>query len=649
MISKRKKRQLSGLWKATLLFYAFLFFFALQNYAFAKETGEEDNFFVNEDYDFYGRSDVDAFLAAKSENAYFYFENKYYAELTETQKADFKNKIDSLTREFDKTIYPETQRIFGEEWNPGIDGDSKIIIAFVRLQYNVGGYFNPTDEYSKDRISNGRSNEHEIIYLNPDFLKSGKVEGFLSHEFQHMIYWNEKTRKSGVVDDVWLNEARSELASSIIEDELGKAFKDQTLSVRKKDFLVNYTDSIVDWNNANYDYSSISLFMQYMRDHFGTDIFEDMDATDKKGIQNLDYVLEQDKNIGLKNVFTNWTIANYVNDAGLDSRYGYINSNLKNNFNISPTLIYDKDGNGTIHLTKEIKNWSGDYYEADLNSVHGSFDMEINFDGDDGGSFTLPFIVNYADGSKKIYSVSLDSDQNGTRHMFFEDGKADSIVFIPSSQKTEALSSDNQVKSYGFSMDIDFNSEKNEVLSDGTLIKTNGNNKVYLIENGKKRWITSSLAFISNGFSWSDITMINDEEMGLYPNGTDVDIKNLPVADNSLVKGSNPQVYLIEESKRRWIRDEQAFMAYNFDWTKIVTISDLELLSYPEGEILSKSMFPDGTLIKGPDPKVYLIEDGKKRWITSLSVFNKNRFKWSSVAEVPKEIVASYADGPNID
>jgi predicted SprT family Zn-dependent metalloprotease len=41
-----------------------------------------------------------------------------------------------------------------------------------------------------------------MIYLNIDYLDKYKTEGFLSHELQHMIYWNEKTRVSGVSDDI---------------------------------------------------------------------------------------------------------------------------------------------------------------------------------------------------------------------------------------------------------------------------------------------------------------------------------------------------------------------------------------------------------------------------------------------------------------
>ena len=78
-----------------------------------------------------------------------------------------------------------------------------------------------------------------MVYLNLDFLAGDKIEGFLAHEFQHMIYWNEKYRVQGAAEDVWINEARSELASAIIEEYLQKNFSEGSL-VEKKGFFAQF-------------------------------------------------------------------------------------------------------------------------------------------------------------------------------------------------------------------------------------------------------------------------------------------------------------------------------------------------------------------------------------------------------------------------
>jgi hypothetical protein len=167
-------------WVARLFLCAFLFF-AFSPGAQAKEMQPETTFLVDKGYDFYGRDTVDAFLFKESDYAYFYVEKKYYDSLTDAQRLDLGSQVQSLSKNFDTVVYPTVRKIFGEEWNPGIDEDSRLVILLDRLQYNVGGYFNPNDEYPKEKVVDDRSNESEMIYLNPDFLKTGKVEGFLSH------------------------------------------------------------------------------------------------------------------------------------------------------------------------------------------------------------------------------------------------------------------------------------------------------------------------------------------------------------------------------------------------------------------------------------------------------------------------------------
>lgn len=628
---------------------SFFSLFAIVDFASAREMIQENNFLVDSGYDFYGRDSVDAFLAYESKNAYFYFEHKYYDSLTSNQKAQILYQIRELGDEFDETIYPQTKKYFGEEWNPGIDGNSKLVILFDRLKYNVGGYFNPNDEYSKERVTGSRSNEAEMIYLNPDFLKSGKVEGFLSHELQHMIYWNQKTRIRGVIDETWINEGRSELASSIIENILGKDFSAQTLATRRKNFLLNYDDSIADWSNTNYDYSSVNIFMQYIKDHFSMNVFKDLNQTSKTGVSSLDSVLKMDESTSLADVFTSWTIANYVNDTDLGGSYGYKNKNLVVDFHVAPQAIYDKNKDGVINLTDELKNWSGRYYKVDLSGREGDFFIDVSFNGNDAGKFAMPYVVNYRNGLQKVGFLKLNYKQDGNESILFKNDTISSIVFAPSSQKIEDALSGEQVNSYGFSLDIEYEQAGNKIRPDGTLIKTEAGEKTYLLENGKKRWITDAAAFISNGYDWKDVKLIDESELALYPDGENILAKAVPIGENSLVQSDGPEVYIIKASKKHWIKDAQTFAAYGFEWSKIIKISNEELLKYENGEVLSKSVFADGTLIKASGPKIYLIRNGQKCWIVSPIVFSKNNYKWSSIAQTSDENIAFYQDGPNIE
>lgn len=62
---------------------------------------------------------------------------------------------------------------------------------------------------------------------------------------------------------------------------------------------------------------------------------------------------------------------------------------------------------------------------------------------------------------------------------------------------------------------------------------------------------------------------------------------SLAIADGTLVKGSNDRVYIIEAGQRRWITSAGVFEASNYNWNSIQTISDEVLNSIPLGSPIS--------------------------------------------------------------
>ncbi len=617
--------------------------------AFAADEQTSTVFLVEESYDFYGRDQTAAFLMFESENAHFYFDKEVYDSLDPAETLRMASLVAKLAGKFDEVIYPETKDAFGDEWNPGIDGDEKIYILLTRMNYGVGGYFNPVDEYYISQVVDGRSNEREMIYLNIDYLDKYKTEGFLAHELQHMIYWNEKTRVSGVNDDIWINEGRSELASSIIEDKLKLQFSDGVLYSRKRDFLQNYSDSIAGWSNLNADYASASIFMQYLNEQAGTEIFRQMNETRKAGMSNLNYILERENGMTLAEIFTDWTIANYINDASADPRYGYRNENLRDNFNVTPDPIYDVDGDGVINLIGKLENWSVDYFEADLaGKEYEDIYLEMDFNGDDNGMFSLPIVINYEDGSREITSIMLNGKQDGHREEITRGGKISSVVFMLGGQKLGEALKDNQAQGHPYFLDIKLTPIRDKIRSDGALVRAVGDEKVYLIEEGLRRWITDSATFVAKGYDWNSVVAISVVELGIYGDGKDI-TGSASMREGSLVMGSTSRVYLIEGGKRRWVRDERTFVSLGYDWGGIVRISDQELFRYVEGQILAKDVLRDGMLIKGLGAEVYLLHEGQKCHIVSPQAFAKNNFKWSSIVATSDEVIVAYPDGPSID
>jgi len=570
-----------------VIFFAIISVFAISNIVSetkAAELGENTTFLIDSSYDSKDRSEAQAYLKKINSNAYFYVEKEYYDGLSSNLKKEFDLSLNLLANDFENTIYPKMKQIFGSEWNPGIDNDSRITIFFTKTKENIGGYFNPNDEYKKSDVVGGKSNEREMIYLNAVFINNHRIKSFLAHEFQHMITWHYKNKLRNASDDIWLNEARSEYASTAIgyDDE----YSISNLKARVENFKTNPVDSLTEWQNNIYDYSSVNLFAQYLVERFGKDIFKRMLDNNKIGIESINKALSDlYYNDTFESVFTDWTVTNYVNGAAPDDKYKYQNPNLSyNNLHIPPKNNYELSANSTENISGSIKDWSAEYYEfAIINQNYAlSNRIKISFNGQDSGSFSVPIVISYSDKTKEIGELQLNNEQDSTFYAYNAKKKISAVTVIPiSHQKTSGFGNDIDKYSFSFSIKL----AKGETYKNGSLLKSMGNDKVYLIENGKKRWITTAEIFAVNGYKWKDLVIVTDFELNIFSDGENISNLNPVLKSNdSLLKGSGNEVYLIENGKKRWITTAKVFVSSGYKWENIIIVPNIELSLYSEGE-----------------------------------------------------------------
>lgn len=224
------------------------------------------SFFVDSSYDALNRATLKATLIEEGERAHFYVENGWWESLSSVDAA--KAAIQDLKNEFDSNIYPKMTKVYGPIWEPGIDNDPKITILISRIKEGAGGYFNSADEYPQKLAA--YSNEREMIYLNSLYYNASRAKAFLAHEFQHLITFYNKEKKYNLDEEVWLNEARSEYAPTLMGYD--NVLVGSNLDKRISDFLRNPTDSLTEWANVTADYGSANLFMQYLVDQYGEQI-----------------------------------------------------------------------------------------------------------------------------------------------------------------------------------------------------------------------------------------------------------------------------------------------------------------------------------------------------------------------------------------
>jgi len=397
--------------------------------AFAQsgDIGQEVLFNVDKDFDASSKNQVSAVLLKTTSKLYFYVEKTWWNLQTPAKKDAVSAGLNNLSDEFDAKIYPILTSMFGSEWNPGVDGDSRIAVLFEPMNSNEGGYFRTADEYIKLQLPD--SNEKEMLYLAVDYMDDPKAKVFLAHEFMHLITFNQKNRIFGVEDDTWLNEARADYTSTILG--YNTPYEGSNLQKRVKDFIENPSDSITEWRGTKYDYASSSLFSHYLADHYGVGILIDSLKSKYTGIASINFALEKsEEKDTFSQIFTNWTIASIINDCSISQNYCYLNSNLSN-FRLAPTLNFlPLQGNVSLSVTNVTKNWTGNW----LKFIGGNGDLKLDFSSLKGLNFEVPYIVEDKKGSYSIKFLGLDKDQKGQISVdnFGTDFK--SLIIIPSLQ-----------------------------------------------------------------------------------------------------------------------------------------------------------------------------------------------------------------------
>ena len=406
-------------------FFLFTLFFLRG--ADAANTGDSVAFNVNKDFDALARSQIPAVLVKTTPNLYFYVEKNWWEAQAPQKQNEILNDLDALSLEFSGKIYPTLTSVFGSEWRPGVDGDNRITILFESMKNGAGGYFRSADEYIKLQAPD--SNEKEMLYISLAHIDEPQLKVFVTHEFVHLITFNQKDRINNVQEEVWLNEARADYASTVMGYDT--SYEGSNLQKRVRDFLADPSNSLTEWQESQYDYAVVSLFMHYLVDHYSILVLSDSIKSKSVGISSINEVLlKNGSEEDFAKVFSSWTIAMAVNNCSFSSDYCYLNQNLKN-VRINPTLNFlPLSGDSSLTVTNLTKNWSGNWQKI----IGGNGDLTLDFSSLAGLDFQVPYIIFDKDNNYSVKFLKLDKNEKGQINVKDFGSKYNSLVIIPSLQ-----------------------------------------------------------------------------------------------------------------------------------------------------------------------------------------------------------------------
>jgi N-acetylmuramoyl-L-alanine amidase len=184
--------------------------------------------------------------------------------------------------------------------------------------------------------------------------------------------------------------------------------------------------------------------------------------------------------------------------------------------------------------------------------------------------------------------------------------------------------------------------------ADGNLLKGSGP-AVYAVEGGRKRHVVSADAMAACGYGWDAVRFVSDGQLATLATGASISGPPCPMfmpTEGSLIKGSGPSVYVIEASKKRSIQSAAVFETCHYRWGNVSTIPDSALTRIPSGSALSAAPcpaphLPEGALVKGSGPAIYVIHQSKRRHIVSAQLFQSCHYDWADVMTIADSTLSS--------
>lgn len=624
-------------------------------------TNETETFFVDVAYDAHSRGQVEALLMRESDHAYFYLERTYWQGLSSEEDIEVRNAIKSLAQEFDDHIYPSLTSFWGLEWKPGIDGDEKITILISQLAGNVGGYFNPRDEYYLEERS--RSNEREMLYLNASYLSHFRAKSFLAHEFQHLITYNHKDRLRGFSEDNWLNDVRSEYTPTYLgyDDD----YDTSNLKYRISAFLEKPSDPLTDWHDSVYDYGVVNLFGQYLVDHYTNKVLQQTIRQDVPGIASINGSLrEEGLNTSFSEIFSDWAVANFINDPDYkNGLYSYHTPSYLSRVKINPSASYTVLP-PEFSITKKgvVAEWAPLWYEFKSGGQgEENFSLKLSLQAKPERGTVSARILQFKEGEiKSMGNLSLQDNQGEYWVNNFPD-RVDKVVVILFNKykgrylkgslpdeayasftlKVQSLEAVPQIKK--ITPDYVLNRKASVVVKGQFLDKVKkivvGNQEVtdFSVQNETKLQFQLPL-FKQEG--WKKLKLISNQGREVQREQALRIFKVLP--QGSLVKSTlTPEVYVIKGTFKRHILNPKIFSFYpHLDWKQVTEVSPAALELYQQSFLIR----PAGS------PKVYEVNrDGTKHWLNmSAQDFVKSGRSWDAVYVVNKKEAEFYKTGDAI-
>lgn len=176
---------------------------------------------------------------------------------------------------------------------------------------------------------------------------------------------------------------------------------------------------------------------------------------------------------------------------------------------------------------------------------------------------------------------------------------------------------------------------------DGTLLKAEGENDVWLIENGFRRKFANQSVYLSRYSDFSRLITVNRTDLLKYPEGQEIKFANY-----SYLRVPSGTVYLLVDDQLRGFASAEALRRVGVNPEEIIEVAAEDIKNYPQGQpITIESVYPLGALLQDKTTGgVYWVQDGQKYPLWSREIMTANFPHRRPLPTTPQEL-ANYQNG----
>ncbi len=552
----------------------------------ADQIGDARTFQVNDGYDAEGDDEISATLRALGSRIYLYVDDRHWSLMSQSARSEYINDLRELADAFDQTIHPRSTSFWGRENDPGVDGDPRVTILLERLIPGNGGYFETINSYPKDQAP--ESNAREMFIVAADSVGARRVIDFATHEFQHLISFNQKELILDVSDDIWLNEARSEYNITVAG--YASPYSGSSLQGRARNFERTPSDSLIEWPNTSTDYAIASLFAHYLADRYGATILQSTIHSRARGVRALEaWLASVGRPERFGEIFADWMAAVSLNDD-TDVRYGYRTAGL-DTVHVAPEdeLLVSAAGRDDINL--RLKQWQPSWTRIEVSGTNPPPALNLEVAGPDlrNSSYFLggTAIADYG-GVFRVIPWRVTDDSSAVSIPTWADGRVLQSVTLALVHGDPYVTEDDDFPTDLVSVDAWLGEATGTIatpapvspsteLKDGDLIRRPGQKEVYVIWGKYRRFLTPGVLELY-GFQDRPVAEVPDDVFARY------------TTSNYIRQVDTEPVYAVwPDGTKHWFNITAAqWDASGRDWNSIFIVNERETAFYVTGEPITR-------------------------------------------------------------